>query len=76
MSLVKVLYQTVLRRPSRFFAVVAVGSLFFERTIDIGIESIYDSINRGVSQNLLYSFWVLISLHCVCLRLKKAYLQV
>lgn len=56
MSLVKVLYQTVLRRPSRFFAVVAVGSLFFERTIDIGIESVYDSLNRGVSQNLLYLF--------------------
>ncbi|XP_015366925.1 PREDICTED: cytochrome b-c1 complex subunit 9 [Diuraphis noxia] len=47
MSVVKVLYQTVLRRPSRFFVVVAVGSLFFERTLDIGIESLYDRMNRG-----------------------------
>jgi len=49
MSIVKVLYHTVLRRPSRFFVVVAVSSLFFERTVDIGIESLYDRINRGVS---------------------------
>lgn len=76
MSLVKVLYQTVLRRPSRFFAVVAVGSLFFERTIDIGIESIYDSLNRGVSQHLLNLLWVLSSLSCVYLKFYKTYLQV
>lgn len=54
MSIVKVLYQTVLRRPSRFFVVVAVSSLFFERTIDIGIENLYDSINRGVSKSFLH----------------------
>lgn len=53
MSIVKVLYQTVLRRPSRFFAVVAVSSLFFERTVDIGIENLYDSMNRGVSNNYI-----------------------
>lgn len=53
MSLVKVLYQTVLKRPSRFFVVVAVGSLFFERTVDIGIENLYDSLNRGVSTNFM-----------------------
>ncbi|CAH1724461.1 unnamed protein product [Aphis gossypii] len=47
MSITKVFYQTILRRPSRFFVVVAVGSLFFERTLDIGIESLYDRINRG-----------------------------
>ncbi|XP_022161968.1 cytochrome b-c1 complex subunit 9 [Myzus persicae] len=47
MSVVKVFYQTILRRPSRFFVVVAVGSLFFERTLDIGIENLYDSMNRG-----------------------------
>ncbi|XP_016662222.1 cytochrome b-c1 complex subunit 9 [Acyrthosiphon pisum] len=47
MSVVKVFYQTILRRPSRFFVVVAVGSLFFERTLDIGIENLYDRINRG-----------------------------
>jgi len=51
MSISKVFYQTILRRPSRFFVVVAVGSLFFERTLDIGIESLYDRINRGVSIN-------------------------
>jgi len=51
MSVVKVLYQTVLKRPTRFFAVVAVASLFFERTVDIGIENLFDSINRGVSKN-------------------------
>lgn len=49
MSAVKMLYQTILKRPSRFFAVIAVGSLFFERTLDIGIENLYDSMNRGVS---------------------------
>ncbi|XP_025419914.1 cytochrome b-c1 complex subunit 9 [Sipha flava] len=47
MSIVNVLYKTVLKRPSRFFVVVAVTSLFFERTVDIGIESLYDRINRG-----------------------------
>eukprot|EP00102_Acyrthosiphon_pisum_P007306 XP_003242049.1 PREDICTED: cytochrome b-c1 complex subunit 9 [Acyrthosiphon pisum] len=47
MSVVKVFYQTILRRPSRFFVVVAVGSLFFERTLDIGIENLYDRINHG-----------------------------
>jgi len=56
MSVSKVLYQTILRRPSRFFVVVAVGSLFFERTLDIGIESLYDRINRGVSKN--YKFFL------------------
>lgn len=69
MSLVKVLYQTVLRRPSRFFVVVAVGSLFFERTVDIGIESIYDNINRGVSHNLFHSCWALTTLCCVYFKL-------
>jgi len=51
MSVVQVLYQQVLRRPARFFAVAAVASLFFERTVDIGIENLYDSMNRGVSKN-------------------------
>lgn len=54
MSITKVLYQSVLRRPSRFFAVIAVTSLFFERTIDIGIENLYDSMNRGVSNIYIY----------------------
>jgi hypothetical protein len=51
MSITKVFYQTILRRPSRFFVVVAVGSLFFERTLDIGIENLFDKMNRGVSKN-------------------------
>lgn len=54
MSIAQVLYQAVLKRPSRFFVVVAVSSLFFERTLDIGIESLYDRINRGVSKNDKY----------------------
>ncbi|XP_026804276.1 cytochrome b-c1 complex subunit 9 [Rhopalosiphum maidis] len=47
MAITKVLYQTILRRPSRFFVVIAVGSLFFERTLDIGIENLFDKMNRG-----------------------------
>lgn len=50
MSVVNTLYQTVLKRPSRFFVVVAVTTLFFERSLDVGIENIYDNLNRGVSK--------------------------
>lgn len=62
MSVIKVFYQTVLRRPSRFFAVIAVGSLFFERTVDIGIENLYDSMNRGVSKYYKLIWYLLIEI--------------
>lgn len=60
MSAIKILYQTVLRRPSRFFVVVAVTSLFFERSIDVGVGNIFDSLNRGVSKIKLATNYYLV----------------
>lgn len=55
MSAFNAIYQSILKKPSRFLAVIAVSSLFFERTIDIGCEDLYDYLNRGVSTIDVYT---------------------
>lgn len=63
MSVLNNFYQIILRRPSRFFAAIAVSTLFFERTIDIGCENLYDYLNRGVSTIDIHTCFVGVQLY-------------
>ncbi|XP_022907132.1 cytochrome b-c1 complex subunit 9 [Onthophagus taurus] len=47
MSFQSTLYNSIFKRTSTLVAVAVVGAFFFERTLDLGAESIFNSINKG-----------------------------
>lgn len=51
------LNSTVFKRTSTFLVVVAGGAFVFERTLDIGAQAIFESINKGVSIFLLCNYY-------------------
>ena len=42
------LYNIFFRRTSAYMVTLLVGAVFFERTFDYGMDSLWDKMNRGV----------------------------
>jgi len=51
MSAINFLYTKVLRRTSTFALTIIAGVFVFERIFDQGADSLFEYINRGVSDN-------------------------
>lgn len=54
------LNSAVFKRTSTFLVVIAGGAFVFERTLDLGAQAIFESLNKGVS----ISYYVINILSC------------
>ncbi|XP_075170069.1 ubiquinol-cytochrome C reductase complex subunit oxen [Haematobia irritans] len=43
----KVIYNTLLKRTSTFAVVALASAFFFERSLDVASESLFQSVNKG-----------------------------
>lgn len=49
MGLAGTIYNTILKRTSTFVLFAVGSAFFFERTVDLGAEVLFEKVNEGVS---------------------------
>lgn len=45
----RTIYNAVFKRTSTFALAVIATAFFFERTVDLGAEKLFEEVNKGVS---------------------------
>ncbi|CAH0549791.1 unnamed protein product [Brassicogethes aeneus] len=47
MALSSTIYNTIFKRTSTFALACGISAFFFERTLDLGSETVFEKVNQG-----------------------------